>query len=122
MVFSVHARQCKGITGLANYTYSHCIGDGSMEDVNAGAVAERRRANRGNCELDRRHNFNFSSVYEAPQFSNRTVKALGTGWSVSSIVRILSGPYLTVPSALDNALTGTNDQRPNHVLPPPYSA
>ena len=122
MVFSVQKRKSKGITVLANYTYSHCIDDGLLEDVNSGAVAERRQANRGNCELDRRHNFNFSSVYETPQFSNRTVKALGSGWSVSGIVRILSGPYLTVASGLDNALTGTNDQRPNQVLPSPYAA
>ena len=122
MVLSVQKRKTKGITVLANYTYSHCIDDGLLEDTNAGAVPERRRADRGNCELDRRHNFKFSSVYETPQFSNRTMKVLATGWSVSGIVRIVSGPYLTVASGLDNALTGTNDQRPNQVLPSPYAA
>src|SRR5207237_2948899 len=70
----------------------------------------------------RRHNFNFSSVYETPRFSNSTMKVLGSGWSVSGIVRIVSGPYLTVASGLDNALTGTNDQRPNQALPSRYAA
>jgi len=61
-------------------------------------------------------------VYETPQFSNKTMKVLATGWSVSGIVRIVSGPYLTVASGLDNALTGTNDQRPNQLLSSPYAA
>src|SRR5207245_10843908 len=40
----------------------------------------------------------------------------------SGIFRIHSSPYLTIASRLDNALTGTNDQRPNQVLPSPYAA
>jgi hypothetical protein len=71
--------------------------------------------------LDRRQNFNLSTVYETPQFSNRTVRILATGWQVSGIVRILSGPSLTVASGLDNALSGTTDQRPNQVFPSPYA-
>jgi len=122
MVLSVQKRKSKGVTLLANYTLSHCIDDGITVDVAAGSVAERRRANRGNCELDRRHNFNFSSVYETPQFPNRAMRALATGWQVSGIVRILSGSYLTVASGLDNRLTGEGGQRPNQVLSSPYAA
>jgi len=49
------------------------------------------------------------------------------GWQLSGIVRILAGPYLTVASGLDNALSGmtittlTADQRPNQILPSPYA-
>ena len=47
---------------------------------------------------------------------------------MSGIVRLLSGPYLTVVSGLDNSLSGTTstgttaDQRPNQVLSSPYAA
>ena len=72
--------------------------------------------------MDRRHIFNLSTVYATPQFSNGTLRILGTGWKISGIVRILSGSALTVASGLDNALSGTTDQYPNQVLPSPYAA
>jgi hypothetical protein len=122
MLLSVQRRRSKGITVQANYTWSHCIDDGTVASFNTSrGPADRRREDRGNCELDRRHNFNLSTVYETPQFSNTTVRALATGWQVSGIVRVLSGPYLTVTSGLDNALTATNDERPNLVLSSPYA-
>jgi hypothetical protein len=62
-----------------------------------------------------------STVYEMPQFSSTTVRALATGWQISGIARVLSGPYLTVLSGLDNAFTATNDERPNLVLLNPYA-
>ena len=121
MALSLQKRRTKGVTVLANYTWSHCIDDGLQQQISGSHIAERRRVNRGNCELDRRHNFNLSTVYETPQFSNGTVRALGTGWQVSGIVRLLSGPYLSLLSGLDNALSGTGDQRPNQLLASPYA-
>ena len=77
---------------------------------------------RGNCETDRRQNFNLSTVYETPQFSNLRMRALGTGWKVSGIVRILSGSHLTVTNGLDRALDGyPSRQRPDLVLIDPYA-
>jgi hypothetical protein len=125
LVLSAQHRVAKGVSVLANYTWSHCIDDGQTVDTGGstgGWAAGRRLLDRGNCELDRRQNFNLSTVYQTPQFSNRTVRALGTGWQVSGIVRLLSGPWLTVSSGLDNALTATGDQTPNQVLPSPYAA
>jgi hypothetical protein len=60
-------------------------------------------------------------VYQTPQFSGRTTRLLASGWQISGIVSILSGPWLTVLSGNDNALTGTGDQFPNVVLPSPYA-
>ena len=132
LVLSIQRRRARGITVQGNYTLSHCIDTGYTDIIqtNGGNIPERRGANRGNCELDRRHNFNMSTVYETPQFSNRTLRLFGTGWRVSGIARILSGAPLTVSSGLDNALTGTTflaggqptDQRPNQVLASPYAA
>ena len=123
LALSLQRRRARGITVQANYTWSHCIDDG-MTDViqtNGNRIPERRGANRGDCELDRRHNFNMSTVYETPQFSSPTLRLLGAGWRVSGIVRVLSGARLTVSSGLDNAFSGTTDQRPNQVLASPYA-
>jgi len=122
LLLSVQRRRSKGVTIQANYTWSHCIDDGINLTLLANQKAPNRRSfDRGNCELDRRHNFNLSTVYDTPQFSNRTLRVLGTGWQISSIVRLLSGSYQSVTSGLDNALDGTGSQRPNQVLASPYA-
>ena len=124
LLLSVQRRASNGLTVQGNYALSHCIDQGQTAIVqnNGGQIPERRGANQGNCDLDRRHNFNLSTVYATPQFSNATLRILGTGWKISGIVRILSGPVLTVASGLDNALSGTTDQQPNQVLASPYAA
>ncbi len=124
LALSLQRRRSRGITVQANYTWSHCIDDGTTDVIqtNGNRIPERRRASRGNCELDRRHNFNLSTVYETPQFSNSTLRILGGGWRISGIVRVLTGANLTVSSGLDNAFSGTTDQRPNQVLASPYAS
>ena len=124
LLLSVQRRASRDVTIQGNYTWSHCIDQGQNTTVgnNGFQIPERRAANQGNCDLDRRHNFNLSTVYASPQFSNGTLRMLATGWKVSGIVRILSGSALTVASGLDNALSGTTDQQPNQVLPSPYVA
>src|SRR5437899_8148787 len=57
-----------------------------------------------------------------PQFPNRGARILASGCQISGIVRILSGPYLTISSGTDTALSGTDDRRPNLVLASPYAA
>jgi len=133
LLLSVQRRRSNGITVQGNYTWSHCIDDGTNPSFNnsGGDLPERRKLDRGNCASDRRHNVNVSAVYETPRFSNATLRALGTGWRVSGILGLLSGSYLTVTSGLDNALTATFsnmsslnpklDQRPNLVLLDPYA-
>jgi hypothetical protein len=133
LLLSVQRRRSNGITVQGNYTWSHCIDDGTNPSFNnmGGDLPERRKLDRGNCASDRRHNVNVSAVYETPRFSNATLRALSTGWRVSGILGVLSGNYLTVTSGLDNALTATfsnmsslnpkEDQRPNLVLLDPYA-
>jgi hypothetical protein len=123
MVLTVQRRRSRGITILGNYTWSHCLDDGYTGLIqNGGAyVPERRMDNRGNCDLDRRHIFNLSTVYQTPEFANAALKWLATGWRMSGIVRVTSGDTLTISSGLDTALTGTSDQRPNQILPSPYA-
>ena len=48
-----------------------------------------RRRDRGNCEIDQRHNFNLTAVGETPQFANRTLSLVGSGWRLSGIYRLI---------------------------------
>jgi hypothetical protein len=122
LLLSVQKRSSKGYSVQANYTWSHCISDvANPELAVAGSnfmIPGNREADRGNCTLgDRRQLFNLSAVYETPKFANSTVRLLASGWQISPIIRLQSGPYLTVTSGLDNALTGqTAYERVNQVL------
>lgn len=96
---------------------------GSHSDANRhrlarSAIPEWRGLDRANCELDRRHNFNLSTVYETPQFANSVLRALGTGWRVSGIVRIVSGAQLSVTTGLGSLGIAPNstDERVRQIL------
>jgi hypothetical protein len=130
LILSVQRRASRGVTVTANYTWSHCISDPSSTDVlttvsGYQADPDNRRYDRGNCTraaTDRRQVFNSSAVISTPQFSNRGLRALGSGWRISPILKILSGDYMTISSGQDRALTGTSGtyQRANQILVNPY--
>ena len=61
-------------------------------------------------------------MFETPRISNRILNVVAGGWSFSGIVRVLSGPSLSITSGLDNAFSGTTDQSPLQILPDPYMA
>ena len=126
LVVSVQRRQAKGVTVQANYTLSHCISDlANAELAVAGqnyTIPDNRGYDRGNCATsDRRHVFNVSSVYQTPAFAGRTMRLLASDWQVSGIVRLRSGPYLSITSGLDQALTGQGNQRAVQLLEDPYA-
>lgn len=120
--FSVQRRSAKGYSIQANYTWSHCISDQANPELGVAGlnfmIPDNRRADRGNCTLgDRRQIFNLSAVYETPKFANPKLRMLASGWQISPIIRASSGPYLTILSGVDYALTGqTTYERPNQVL------
>ena len=125
LLLSVQHRRSNGVTIQGNYTWSHCIEDNGATPQfqnNGQQVKERRRLNRGNCDQDRRHNVNVSTVYETPQFVKTALRVIGTGWKISGILRLQSGGYLTVVPGTDRALTATGDQRADLVLSDPYTA
>jgi hypothetical protein len=98
--------------------------------VTAGVYPGRRRFERANCGAggtssggDLRHIANLSTVYETPQYANRTARLIASRWQVSGIVRLQTGNYLTVTSGFDTALTNaTGNNRANQVLADPYAA
>ena len=117
------------MTVSANYTWSHCISDPFQAGLNGGTGGgtytnpNNRRFDRGNCNTsatDRRHVFNLAAVAETPAFSNRTLRAVATGWRLAPIVRIQSGPYLTLTTSSDVALSGISNQRGSQILANPF--
>jgi hypothetical protein len=125
LLLSVQHRRANGLTMQGNYTWSHCIGD--SEETQLGiptsySYKDMRWYYRGNCNQDRRHNANVSTVYSLPRFANRAVQALAGGWKVSGIVRLVSGSPLTITSGLDTSLTAAiGGDRVNQVLPNGYA-
>ena len=88
MLLQLNHRPTRGLNVNANYTWSHCIGD-YMGRSNSGYGSSvdhtyqdpnNRRKDRADCEVDARHAFNLTGVAETPQFANRTVNLIGTGW------------------------------------------
>ena len=120
-------RISKGFSIQANYTYSHCIADlANPELAVAGAnymIPGHRHPDRSNCALgDRRQLFNLSALYETPKFANNVARVLASGWQISPIVKLQTGPFLTITSGLDQALTGqTTYERVNLVNANPYT-
>jgi hypothetical protein len=130
MLLSVERRATRGVTVNANYTWSHCIGPlatlttmGPFADETY-VNPDNREFDRGNCDNDRRHIFNLTSVAETPAFANPTVRALATGWRLSGIYRKSAGSPLNILAGTDRALTGvirgTGPQRGEQVLANPY--
>jgi carboxypeptidase family protein len=125
MLLSVQRRAARGVTLGANYTWSHCYGDDANLGGGGGAGSSytdpnNRRLDRGNCEGDRRHVFNLTSVAQTPTFANNTLRMIATGWRVSGIYRKSSGSFLTITSGVDRALTGVSGQRAQQLLLNPY--
>lgn len=124
LFLTAQRRLSHGLTVQANYTWSHCINTGTQQLISVPIIAgispiPARAGLRGNCntlEEDRRQNFNLSTVYLLPQYSNNIARVLASGWQVAGIVRVLSGDYFSLSSGVDQALSGTDDERPQQVL------
>jgi hypothetical protein len=86
-------RSTHGLTFHANYTFSK-----NISDSNGGRSAYFWRDAKSLTATDQTHVFNALVVYELPfgtgkplQVSNPVVRALVSGWRVSSITRVFSG-------------------------------
>jgi len=136
LILLAHHTLAKKVSIDANYTWSHCIGDATQASTIGGAQAgllepNDRRFDRGNCQtstlggtfgLDRRQIVNVTAVAQSPDFSNRILRATGTGWTLAGSWRASTGGYLTPTYSTDIQLSGTGGQRPNQVLADPLCA
>jgi len=108
-------RFSEGMQFTAAYTYSHLIDDTTAE-VNTTVLSPRRvedfqnvRAERADSALDRRHRFVTSFIYEVPFFkndSNRYIRTIAGGWSLSGTYIAEAGEKATALSGIDSNLNG----------------
>jgi hypothetical protein len=124
LLLSIQRRASRGANIGANYTWSHCINNGaSFSHNSSGSYLDpnNRAFDRGNCDSDRRHALNLTGLVSTPEFANRTLKILASGWRLSGIYKFSSGSYMTLTPGTDRALNGeAGSQRPNQVLGDPY--
>jgi hypothetical protein len=110
---SVQKRMSRGINMLANYTYSHCIGDQwAQNPTNAGVVIPgARRQWRANClGMDIRQLFQLTMVATTPRFNNRAARLLGSNWQFAPSLEIKSAQFFSVLAGVDTALTSVPNQ------------
>jgi hypothetical protein len=107
-------RYANGFSILANYQFGKSIDESSANKGTGINMTDtyNRRFDRGRSDFDRTHVFNFSALWELPiHFQNHAVNALLGGWSLNSIVSLMSGYPFTVTSGVDNARNGEGGQR-----------
>src|SRR5438093_2999495 len=117
---SVQKRISGGISGNANYTWSHCISDVYADNPtdNGVSIAGNRGQFRGNClGIDRRQLFSMGMVATTPKFSNSTLQMVANNWQLAPIVSITSAQLFAVFAGTDRALTTVQNQTPNVVNP-----
>jgi hypothetical protein len=118
---TVEKRFSKGFSVLANYQFSKSIDDSS----NSKATGQSRTNpfnqafDRGPSDFDRTHVFNASGLFEIPgKYRNKAVQAVIGGWNLNGILAAYTGYAFTVVSGVDNARTGTSNQRADLVGSP----
>src|SRR5262249_57317216 len=117
---SVQKRISSGLSGQANYTWSHCLSDVYSSNPTAAGVSVpgNRRQYRGNCSgIDRRQLFAMSVVATTPKFSNSTLKLLASDWQFAPIMSIASAQLFSVWAGTDQALTTVPNQPPMLIDP-----
>jgi hypothetical protein len=115
-------RSRHGLTFNTNYTYSHTIDTATNEFFTS--LLNPRRAqdtnrlgdDRANSDLDVRHKFVLSLVYDLPKTSaeNRFVKSLVNGFQIGSTFLAQSGQPVTLQSGVDS--NGNNDSAGDRVV------
>lgn len=107
-------RFSKGFSILANYQWAKSIDDSSA--VKGTSITRTNPYNqafdKGPADFDKRHVFNASAMWDLPvRFENKLANSLLGGWSLNGIASLWSGFPFTVTSGVDNARTGTGNQR-----------
>ena len=108
----------RSLSFQANYTYSHCIDDGSFAtSLEEFAQLETDTYNQAydyaSCDFDVRNNLSVNGIYALPFKGNRLV----SGWQIATILGVHSGLPVNIVNAgtYDPADLGTeSDSRPNY--------
>ena len=110
LYLSANKALTRGVSMLANYTWSHCITDvyDQQPSANGSSIPGSRRAYRGNCTVgaqDVRHFFTLNMVLNTPKFSNNMLRAIAGNWQLAPILQLKSGNHFTIFAGTDRALT-----------------
>ena len=113
---TANKRLSKGLTVLANYTFSKFLDNGSGDGASA-QNPDNFRAEKGPSAQDVPNRFVTSFIYQAPQLArvNRVIRQAAGGWEVNGIVTLQSGSPFSITSGRDNSATAINADRPNVV-------
>jgi hypothetical protein len=132
LLLAVQRHAARGVTLDGNYTWSHCISDPILPETGAStgfsgySDPNNRRFDRGNCNAgsaDLRQVLKLDAVIDAPQFSNRGVRAVASGWRISPIFKAFTGNQLNITTGQDTALNGgLTTERGNQILGNPYGS
>jgi carboxypeptidase family protein len=112
---TVEHRFSKGLSFVANYTFSKALDNESVEAqltvTNPNPFVPN--FNYGRSDLDTPHNFSFWTVYNLPALSNapRVLRTAFGGWQTSGIWSWRSGLPVNVTSGQDRSLSGINLDR-----------
>jgi hypothetical protein len=117
---SLNRQFAHNLAGQVNYTYSHCIDNGSFatsleEFSQLQTDSYNQRYDYENCNFDVRHNFVVNGLYKLPFQGNRFVE----GWQLTTILGVHSGLPLNVTwptnTGYDPTYIGTQwASRPNY--------
>jgi len=119
---SLNRQFSKNIAGQVNYSYSHCIDDGSFATSlefwgQLQTDPYNQKYDYGNCLFDIRHNLVGNVLYSLPFKGNRLVE----GWQVASIISFNTGTPTnvtnsTAPLADPSTLGAQWATRPNYTF------
>jgi hypothetical protein len=117
LLVSANHRLTRGVSVLANYTWSHCTSNTDfVGDIQAPGYMNPAdpAADKASCSFDIRHILNGSVVQTVgPSGHSLVDKAVGQ-WQLAPLVRMISGIPLNVLTGTDQSLTGVGLDRPNY--------
>lgn len=107
---SANRRLIKGLTVLANYTWSKSIDNGSSNG-DSPFDPFNIASNRGLSDFYIPQSFVASAVWQLPNFSkgNYLLKNLVNGWQTTGILTLQKGVPFTVVSGVDNSQSGVGE-------------
>lgn len=121
-------RLVRGLSVLANYTWSKSIDDLPFNQAIAGPavgadspapwnVPGRHQYDRGPSEFDHRHRFVVSWVYNLPRLTqqNAVERTVAGGWQLTGILSYNTGVPITILSGRDQSRTATNTDRASYL-------
>jgi hypothetical protein len=116
---SLNRHFAQNLAGSINYTYSHCIDEGSFtssleEFAQLLIDSYNQKYDYGNCLFDIRNNFNANGLYTLPFTGNRFKE----GWQFATILAIHNGTPVNIAYAFSpfdpNFLGSEWGSRPNY--------